>query len=94
MVMTSMKSVMLEEEGKRAGAETNIPAEVADKSKKKPPARLEDFVFFASTTSTECRSLIDSVVISFGVTAKTTISAAAGPRASQTYAHPSPPERK
>lgn len=38
--MTSMKSVMLEEEGKSAGAETNIPAEVADKSKKKPPARL------------------------------------------------------
>lgn len=45
MAMTSMKSVMLEEEGKSAGAETNIPAEVADKSKKNPPARLRILIF-------------------------------------------------
>lgn len=40
MAMTSMKSVMLEEEGKSAGAETNMPAEVADNRRNNPPARL------------------------------------------------------
>lgn len=37
-----MKRVMLEEEGRSAGAETNMPAEVADKSRKNPPARLHN----------------------------------------------------
>lgn len=38
--MTSMKNVMLEDDGRRAGAETKTPAEVAENIKKKPPARL------------------------------------------------------
>lgn len=42
MAMTSMNNVMLEEEGRRAGAETNMPAEVADKSRNNPPARLSE----------------------------------------------------
>lgn len=42
MAMTSMKRVMLEEEGRSAGAETNMPAEVAEKRRKNPPARLHD----------------------------------------------------
>lgn len=39
--MTSMKSVMLDDDGRSAGAETNMPADVADKRRKKPPARLK-----------------------------------------------------
>ena len=42
MAITSIKSVMLEEEGRSAGAETNMPAEVADKRRKNPPARLHN----------------------------------------------------
>lgn len=38
--MTSMKNVMLEDDGRRAGAETKIPAEVAENNKKNPPTRL------------------------------------------------------
>ena len=38
--ITSMKSVMLEDEGRRAGAATKTPAEVAEKIKKHPPTRL------------------------------------------------------
>lgn len=41
MAMMSMKSVMLDEEGRRAGADTNMPAEVAEKIRKNPPARLK-----------------------------------------------------
>lgn len=39
-----MKRVMLDDEGRSAGAETNMPAELADKIKKNPPARLRILV--------------------------------------------------
>lgn len=94
MAITNMKSVMLEEEGKSAGAETNIPAEVADKSKKKPPARLRILYFhehnkhgvlLQSLSRTQRAHLIDSV-------ARTITRFAARSRASKTTAYPFPPK--
>lgn len=57
---------MLEEEGKSAGAETNIPAEVADKSKKKPPARLRIVKKYHKHTEYGdcCAVRVDSVAVS------------------------------
>lgn len=40
MALTNMKSSMDEEDGSRAGADTNMPADVADKSRKNPAERL------------------------------------------------------
>lgn len=42
MVMTTITRTMAEEEGRRADADTNMPAEVADKIRNRPPARLTE----------------------------------------------------